>query len=217
MKRSKINTDGTVKTSRRSRKVNPVVEQSFVDELMNESLTSGSGIHSVEIEPEVSAMDYLDQLIASGANDVVDESVDSPLSGATQEESVDLDKLNQELEQLQAELEKGLMSPEAVVNELLSPVVDPVVIAAEVVVVLSRSAKMKAVMNRPEVKAKVSEKVKEHWNGHTHPMKGRTFSEEAKANMRAGHQLKKNNLVAEVRAQLIAELELNGVDVTKYL
>lgn len=216
MKRSKINTDGTVKTSSRRSRKSALANTSatneamaFVDEMMNESLTSGGGIHSVEIESEVSAVDYLDQLIAEDANTEVDESVDSPLSGSEQEMVTDLAVLNQELDQLQAELEKGPMSPEAVVDEMLTEVVEPVV--------LSRSEKMKAIMNRPEVKAKVSEKVKAHWGEHTHPMKGRKFSEEAKANMRLGHALKKGNLVAEVRAQLIAQLELSGVDVTKYL
>ena len=43
----------------------------------------------------------------------------------------------------------------------------------------------------PEEIEDIRTKVKAYYATHAHPMKGKTFSEEAKANMRAGHANRK--------------------------
>jgi len=60
----------------------------------------------------------------------------------------------------------------------------------------AHAAKMREVLGRPEEKAKISERVKAYYAEHDHPLKGKTMSDTAKANIRAGVQRYYDNLKA---------------------
>ena len=80
------------------------------------------------------------------------------------------------------------------------------------------SAKMRGVMNQPEVKAKVVASTKAYYETHTHPMAGKTFTPNQKANMALGQKLKKafDAFDLEGCEAVIAQLEQNGAVVTHH-
>ena len=79
------------------------------------------------------------------------------------------------------------------------------------------SEKMKEVMNREEVKSLVTEKGKEYYQNNSHVMKGKTFSEEAKENMKLGQKLKKAQLTKDVvlQKELLSIMGERGIDINQ--
>ena len=79
------------------------------------------------------------------------------------------------------------------------------------------SEKMKEVMNREEVKSLVTDKVKEYYQNNSHVMKGKTFSEEAKENMKLGQKLKKAQLTKDVvlQKELLSIMGERGIDINQ--